>query len=116
MEYRIIDLSHQIEEGMLTLIKHAGEDHKTKVQNIVLLTLFGYKLHFGEREILSKEIRRNVAENRISLNNFGTFLNELIPSMLRRKGKLRSPKTSYKLTVQGEVRAKDLIREILGST
>lgn len=108
------DEIYDVEESMLTLINHVGANHKDKVQNIVLLTLFGYKLFFEQEEVLSQEIRRNVVENRISLSNFGTYLNDLIPRLLRRKGKLRSPKTSYKLTIQGEVKAKDLIKEIGG--
>jgi len=102
------------EESTLTVIRYVGANDREKTQNIALITLFGYKIFFGQEEMLSQEIRRNVAENRISLNNFGTYLNELTPSLLRRKGELRSPKTTYRLNIQGEVKAKELIKNILG--
>jgi AraC-like DNA-binding protein len=104
-----------IDGTQLTTIKHTGEDDKTRIQTITLLTLFGYKIYFGLEEVLSQEIRRNVAENGISLNNFNKFLNELIPSLIRRKGKLKSPTTSYRLSIPGEVKAKELIRAAVGS-
>jgi hypothetical protein len=100
--------------SILTIIKHVGTDVKNKTQNITLLTLFGYKIYFGLEEVLSQEIRRNVAENGIPLSHFGEYLNELIPSLLRRKGKLRSPKTTYRLNIQGEAKAKELIKSIVG--
>lgn len=97
----------------LTIINHSGTDVRNKTQNITLLTLFGYKIYFGLEEVLSQEIRRNVAENGISLGHFSKYLNELIPRLLRRKGKLRSPKTTYRLNIQGEVKAKKLIKSIV---
>jgi hypothetical protein len=100
------------EENTLTVIKHTGANDKEKTQNIALLALFGYMILFKQEEILSQEIRRNVAENGVSLNNFATYLNESTPSLLRRKGELRSPKTTYRLTVSGEVKAKELIKKI----
>jgi hypothetical protein len=104
------------EESMLTVIKYTGVNDREKTQNIALLTLLGYKIFFGQEEVLSQEIRRNVAENSVTLNNFGTYLNELAPSLLRRKGELRSPKTTYRLTISGEVKAKELIKNILDLT
>ena len=101
------------EENMLTVINHGGTNNKEKTQNIALLTLLGYKIFFGQEEVQSKEIRRNVAENKISLGKFSICLNELTPRLLRRKGKLRSPKTAYRLTSQGEVKAKDLVNGVL---
>ena len=102
------------EESTLTIIKYAGSNDREKTQNIALLTLFGYKIFFGQEEVMSQEIRRNIVENRISLNNFGTYINEFTPSLLRRKGELRSPKTTYRLNIQGEVKARELIKNILG--
>jgi len=101
------------EESVLTVIKCIGADDREKTQNIALLTLFGYKIFFGKEEVLSQEIRRNVAENKISRNNFSAYINGLMPQFLRRKGELRSPKTTYRLNIEGEVRAKDLIKSIL---
>ena len=103
------------EKDTLTVIKHTGANDREKSQNIALLALFGYKIFFKQEEILSQEIRRNVAENGIALNNFATYLNELTPSLLRRKGELRSPKTTYRMTISGEVKAKELIKSIVGS-
>lgn len=103
-----------IEGNILTVIKYIGDKDRDKTQNISLLTMLGYKYFFQQEDVLSQEIRRNVAENNIALNNFGTYLNELSPSLLRKKGELRSPKTAYRLTVLGEAKAKELIKNIFG--
>ena len=50
------------EETSLTVIKTIGTNDRDKTQNIALLTLYGYKIFFGNEELLSQEIRRNVAE------------------------------------------------------
>ena len=65
--------------------------------------------------MLAKEIKRNVAENNIPINNFATYINEMSPSLIRRKGKLRSPKTTYKLTPYGEAKARELIQIMCGN-
>jgi len=101
-----------IENGQLTVVKIMGEKDKDKTQNIALLVLFGYKYIFGNEEVLSQEIRRNVAENNIPLNNFATYINEMTPSLIRRKGKLKSPKTTYKLTTLGGAKARELIKKL----
>jgi hypothetical protein len=96
----------------LTLLKVAGKDEVEKTKKISLVVLLGYKYFFGNEQVLSKEIRRNVAENRIPVNNFATYLNEMIPSLIRRIGKPKSPKTTYKLTPLGEAEAKEIIKEL----
>jgi len=105
---------YDIEKETLTVLKFAGEMNKEKTQNIALLTLLGYKYFFNQEELLSQEIRRNVAENGVALNNFATYLNELAPSLVRRKGEMKSPKTTYKLTVLGESKARELLKSIIG--
>jgi len=102
------------EDEILTLVKVIGSNPKEKTQNISLLVLLGYKYCFNKDEVLSQEIRRNVGENGISLENFATYLNELVPSMVRRKGKRKSPKTTYRLIAYGESRARELIKKICG--
>lgn len=102
------------EDEILTLVKVIGSNPKEKTQNISLLVLLGYKYCFNKNEVLSQEIRRNVGENGISLENFATYLNELVPSMIRRKGKRKSPKTTYRLIAYGESRARELIKKICG--
>jgi len=101
-----------IEDNNLTLLKVSGADEAEKTKNISLVVLLGYKYYFGNEKVLSKEIRRNVAENRIAVNNFATYLNEMIPSLIRRIGKSKSPKTTYKLTPLGEANAKEMIKEL----
>ena len=103
-----------IEDEVLTLVKIIGENPKEKTQNISLLVLLGYKYCFNKNEVLSQEIRRNVGENGVPLENFATYLNGLVPSMVRRKGKRKSPKTTYRLISSGEFRARELIKEICG--
>lgn len=95
----------------LTLIKVKGKSEREKTQNATLAVLFGYKYCYGKNEVMSMEIRRNVAENGISLNNFATYLNAIIPSLIRRRGKPKSVKTTYRLTVPGEVKAREIIKD-----
>jgi len=100
------------EEETLTLVKVIGENPKEKTQNVALLVLLSYKYCFDKNEVLSQEIRRNVGENGIPLENFATYLNELIPSSIRRKGKKKSAKTKYRLLAFGESKAKELIKKL----
>ena len=100
------------ENNTLTLVKVIGKNLKEKIQNASLLVLFGYKYRFNKIELLSQEIRRNVGENGIPLENFATYLNELVPSSVRRKGKPKSPKTTYRLIPSGEFKAKELIKKL----
>ena len=101
-----------IEENILTVVKTVGENYKEKIKNVSLLVLLGYKYFFGINKILSQEIRRNVAENGIPLNNFSSSINEIIPSLIRRKGKIRSPNTTYKLQILGKVEARELLKNL----
>jgi len=101
-----------IENNSLTLLKVMGEDERDKTKKISLAVLLGYKYAFGNEQVLAKEIRRNVAENRMPVNNFATYLNEMIPSLIRRIGKPRSPKTTYKLTPLGEAEAKEILKKL----
>jgi septal ring factor EnvC (AmiA/AmiB activator) len=101
-----------IENNALTLLKVVGKDDSEKTQKISLAVLLGYKYSLGNEKVLSKEIRRNVAENRVPVNNFATYLNEMIPSLIRRIGKLKSPKTTYKLTPLGEAEAKEILKKL----
>ena len=101
-----------IENDTLTLLKVEGNDEADKTKKISLMVLLGYKYIFGTENVLSKEIRRNVAENRIPLNNFATYLNEMIPSLIRRIGKLKSKTTMYKLNPLGEAEAKEIVKQL----
>jgi hypothetical protein len=101
-----------IEDNQLTLLKTIGDDEKEKIQNTALIVLLVYKYLHGINELLAKEIRRNAAENSLPINNFATYINELSPSLIRRKGKAKSPRTSYRLVTLGEARAKELLRKL----
>lgn len=100
------------EGNTLTSVKVIGKNEKEKTQNIVLIVILGYKYFYGIEEILAKEIKRNVAENRISINNFATHLKEITPSLIRKKGVPKSPKTIYKLTVLGESTAREILKKL----
>jgi hypothetical protein len=102
---------YDLEHNSFTIVKIFGEDDREKTKNTTLLVLLGYKYIFGNDEVLSQEIRRNVAENKIPLDNFSTHLKQITPSLIRRKGKMRSPKTTYRLTTLGEANAKDLLKK-----
>lgn len=101
-----------VEEDCSTLVKIVGEDDKEKTKNATVLVLLGYKYIFRMDDVLSKEIRKNVAENKIPLDGFANHIKKIIPSLIRRKGKPRSPKTTYRLTTEGEVKARDLLKKI----
>lgn len=101
-----------MEDEILTVIKVSGSNSKEKTQSVSLLTLLGYKYFINKAEVSTQEIRRNVAENAIPLENFATYLNELVPSLIRRKGKTKSPKTTYRLMVFGESKARELIKQL----
>jgi len=101
-----------IENNSLTLLKVMGKDERDKTKKISLVVLLGYKYASGNEQVLSKEIRRNVAENRTSVNNFATYLNEMTPSLIRRIGKPKSPKITYKLTALGEAEAKEILKKL----
>lgn len=103
-----------VEKDMLTVIKIAGKTDKEKTQNIALLALLGYKYFLNKEDLLSKEIRRNVGVNKVPLNNFGTYLNDLSPSLVSRRGEVRSPNTTYRLTAQGMVKAEELRKALIG--
>jgi len=109
-----IKMIFDVEDNQLTVIKVLGKNDVEKTQNIALLTLIGYKYLFGKDEVLSQEIRRNVDENGISLYNFATYLSKIIPTLIRRKGKPKSPRTTYRLTALGEAKARELIKKIVG--
>jgi len=103
---------YDLEKNSLTLTKLAGADDREKTKNATLLVLLGYKYFYEKSEVLSQEIRRNVAEHRIPLNNFASYLKEITPSLIRIKGKVKSPKTTYRITTLGEANARDLLRKI----
>jgi hypothetical protein len=103
---------YEIDESSLVVLRSCGEDDRERIKNITLIALLGYKYIFGEEKVLSKEIRRNVMENRIPVNNFSTYINELIPSQIRRIGKVKSSTTRYKLTPLGEAEAKGIIQKL----
>lgn len=101
-----------MEDNSLTLLRVVGKGAKEKTRKVSLAVLLGYKHFFNNEQVLSKEIRRNVAENRIPLNNFAAYLNEIIPSLIRRKGKPKSPATTYRLTPLGEAEAREVLKEL----
>ena len=100
------------ENNTLTLVKIIGENVEEKTQKASLAILIGYKYFLGIKEVLAGELRRNVAESRIPVDNFATYLNKIIPSFIRRKGKPKSRKTTYKLTTYGEAEAKTVLKKL----
>lgn len=102
------------DEDSITIINPVGKFIKDKIQNLALLTLFGYRLFFGQAEVPVHEIKRNVTENKITLNNFSKHLDELSPKFIRKPRLSRGSETPCRLTRLGENKAIDLIKRIIG--
>lgn len=105
-----------VEEECLTLTNVIGKDDRENTINVTLLVLLGYKYFFGIDDVLSQEIRRNIAENRVSLSSYSYYLNAITPSLVRRKGKPKSPKTTYKLTTLGEAEGREALKRHVSET
>ncbi|MFH1376436.1 MAG: hypothetical protein ABIH25_02260 [Candidatus Woesearchaeota archaeon] len=102
-------------DGKIVITKITGETPKEKAKNIVLLSLLGYKQKLGELDVHASKLRENVAIHQIPLENFGTWVKELSPRSVMKKGKRGSTKITYKLTTFGEAKAKNLLKEILAN-
>jgi hypothetical protein len=101
------------QDGKIIITQIIGETPKEKAKNIVLLSLLGYKQKLRELEVHASKLRENVAIHEIPLENFGTYIKELIPQSIIKKGKRGSTKITYKLTTFGEAKAKNLLREVI---
>ncbi len=104
-----------VEGTQLTVTQILGGKVDDKTKNTALLTLLGYKEKLGVDKILSSEVKRNVAINKIPIENFATYLGELIPQSILRIGKPQSKKSAYRLTSFGEAKAKSLLKEIISN-
>jgi len=101
------------QDGKIFVTQITGESPKEKTKNIVLLSLLGYKQKINELDILSSKLRENVAMHEIPLENFGTWVKELIPQSIFKKGKKGSTKITYRLTTFGEAKAKRLLKGVV---
>lgn len=101
-----------VEGENLNLLKTIGEGTREKTKNTALLVLLGYNKKLFKEKVLASDLRRSVAIHKIPLENFGTYLNELIPQSIIRSGKVGSTKAEYKLTHYGKALAEDLLKEI----
>ena len=106
------DCIFEEQDENIIVTKIIGNGIKEKTQNIVLLTLLGYKQKLNEVELRASKLRENVALHEVPLENFGTHVKGLIPQSILKKGKLGSNKITYKLTTFGEAKAQRLLREI----
>lgn len=100
-------------EGKIVVTQIIGKKPKERAKNIVLLSLLGYKQKLGELEVHTSKLRENVAIHQIPLENFGTWVSELSPQSVIKKGKKGSTKVTYRLTTFGEAKTKNLLKEIL---
>ena len=114
LEISTLESIYSIYNQKLTLLKITGKDEKEKTQNTTLLVIIGYDYLLNIAEVLSQDIRRNVAEHGLSLSRFATHINEISPKQIKRIGKPKSPKTRYKLTIPGREKAKELLLLIAG--
>ena len=102
-------------EGKIIITQVIGDTPKEKTKNIVLLSLLGYKQKLGEVDVPASKLRENVAIHGIPLENFGTHVKELIPQSIIKKGKRGSNQVTYKLTLFGEAKARNLLKDILAN-
>lgn len=109
----VLKMVYDVDGESLTVIKAGDGNEEVKTKNVALLVLLGQRYVLGKVDVLSSEIKRNVSENLIKTNNFGTHLKEMAPSLIRRKGKVGSHNTMYHLTALGEAQAKDLLKEMV---
>ena len=103
------DSFFDVDGDILTVLKVVGNNTKEKTQNMALLALLGYKEKLNKEKIMASEIKKNVAINKIPVENFATYVNELIPQSILRDGKIGSKHVTYKLTNFGYAKAKELI-------
>lgn len=103
------------QDGKIFVTKMLGNNIKEKTKNIVLLTLLGYKQKLEEINVHTSKLRENVAIHEIPLENFGTYVKELIPQSIIKKGNKGSNKVTYKLTTFGEAKAKGLLNEVISN-
>jgi len=106
------DTLFEEQDGKIIVTKIVGDKPKEKAKNIVILSLLGYKQKLGESEVHASKLRENVALHQIPLENFGTWVKELSPQLVIKKGKKGSTKVTYKLTTFGEAKAKNLLKEV----
>lgn len=101
-----------LEQDSLTLVRVTGKDDREKTKNAALLVLLGYKYFLRVDNVLAQAIKKNVGGLRVPLDNFSTYLKDITPRFVIKKGKPRSPKTTYKLTVFGEAEARELLKKL----
>ncbi len=106
------DETFEENEGKIIVTQTIGDKPKEKIKNIVLLSLLGYKQKLGETDVHASKLRENAATHGMPLENFGTYVKELIPQSIIKKGKKGSNLVTYKLTLFGESKAKNLLKEI----
>src|SRR3989344_2905275 len=99
------DSFFDVDGDILTVLKVVGNNTKEKTQNMALLTLLGYKEKLNKEKITASEIKKNVTINKIPVENFATYVNELIPQSILRDGKVGSKHVTYKLTNFGYAKA-----------
>jgi predicted RNase H-like nuclease (RuvC/YqgF family) len=98
-------------QSKLMPLKLVGLNSKEKTQNAVLVSLLGYKYIFGKEEVPASDLRRIAKEHKLPFTNFGSYLNEIIPSLVRRIGE--GTRTLYKLTPAGEAKAIEVVRKMV---
>lgn len=98
-----------VDGEQVTLLKFVGNSISEKTKNITLLVLLGYKKKINKSKVEASEIKRNVGLNGVPVENFGTYLKEMIPQMILRGGKVKSKKMVYRLTPFGESKANELL-------
>ncbi|PIU88860.1 hypothetical protein COS64_02215 [archaeon CG06_land_8_20_14_3_00_37_11] len=103
----------EFEGDNIMLLKIPGVDTKKQIQESTLLILLAFKYYIKKEEILSTEIKKILSEHGIPLNNFATHLKEIIPLFIRTIGKKKSTNISYRLTIPGEVRAVEILKNSL---
>jgi len=108
-----IDMLFEIDGDSSTITKLPSGNAKQITHKGTVAMLVGFKYLLKADTIPAKELKRIFASHRVPLENFATYLNEITPKWILRKGKTRSNKTTYKLTYAGEAEGFEVIKDLL---
>jgi len=92
-----------------------NENNRLRIQNVVVIILLCFKYVLKKEVVLSSEIQRILRTQNISLSNYRTYMREINFDLIISVEGETLQDHSYRLTINGEKKAIDLITAIFGS-